>query len=54
LKIIINRLRSTLGQEKLEVFMMMNVEKELLDEISFDDILEHVKERSPLKRKMLS
>jgi hypothetical protein len=54
LKIIKNRLRSSLGQEKLEAFMMMNVEKELLEEISFDDILEYVKENSPLTRKMLS
>ncbi|KAE9537973.1 hypothetical protein AGLY_005945 [Aphis glycines] len=41
LKIIKNRLRSSLSQEILESFMMMSVEKELLEEVSFDDILKH-------------
>lgn len=54
LKIIKHRLRSSLSQEKLESFMMMSVEKELLEEVSFDDILEHVKQSSPLMKKMLS
>ncbi|KAF0702135.1 zinc finger MYM-type protein 1-like, partial [Aphis craccivora] len=39
-------------QEKLESFMMMSVEKQLLEEVSFDDILEHVKQSSPLMKKM--
>jgi len=34
--------------------MMMSVEKELLEEVSFDDILEHVKQILPLMKKMLS
>lgn len=54
LNIIKNRLRSSLGQEKLESFMMMSVKKELLEEVSFDDILEHVKQSSPLMKTILS
>jgi len=53
LKIIKNRLRSSLGNEHLEAFLL-SVEKEILDEIEFDDILEIVKSSSPLMSKLLS
>lgn len=54
LKIIKNRLRSSLGQEKLEAFMIMSVEKELLEEVTFQDILDYIKKSSTLMNKMLS
>lgn len=44
LKIIKNRLRSSLGQDKLEAFMLISVEKELLEEVTFQDILKYVKQ----------
>ncbi|KAF0715684.1 zinc finger MYM-type protein 1-like, partial [Aphis craccivora] len=40
LKLIKNRLRSSLGNEHLEAFLLMTVEKEILDKIEFEDILE--------------
>ncbi|XP_003248314.1 uncharacterized protein LOC100575441 [Acyrthosiphon pisum] len=54
LKIIKNRLRSSLGNEHLEAFLLMTVEREILDEIEFEDILEIVKSSSPLMSKLLS
>ncbi|XP_065658893.1 zinc finger MYM-type protein 1-like [Hydra vulgaris] len=54
LKIIKNRLRSSLGNEHLEAFLLMTVEKEILDEIEFEDILEIVKSSSPLMSTLLS
>ncbi|XP_029341138.1 uncharacterized protein LOC107882835 isoform X1 [Acyrthosiphon pisum] len=54
LKIIKNRLRSSLGNEHLEAFILMTVEREILDEIEFEDILEIVKSSSPLMSKLLS
>jgi len=53
LKIIKSRLRSSIGNEKLEAFMLMNVEKELL-EVNFQDVLLYVKQSSSLMCKLLS
>lgn len=54
LKLIKNRLRSSLGNEHLETYLLMSVEKEILEEIEFEDILEIVKSSSPLMTKLLS
>ncbi|KAE9523741.1 hypothetical protein AGLY_015801 [Aphis glycines] len=43
LKLIKNRLRSSLGNEHLEAFLLMTVEKEIVDEIEFEDILEIIR-----------
>lgn len=48
LKIIKNRLRSSLVNEHLEAFLLMIAEKEILDEIEFEFVLEIVKCTSPL------
>lgn len=39
LKIIKHRLRSSIEQEKLEALMLMSVEKELLEDVDFNEIL---------------
>ena len=39
LKIVKTRLRSSLSNELLETFMLMSIEKDLLSEISVDDII---------------
>jgi hypothetical protein len=39
LKIVKTRLRSLLSNELLETFMLMSIEKDLLSEISMDDII---------------
>lgn len=54
LKLIKTRLRATLEQEKLEAFMMMSVEKELLHEVKFEEILTYIKNSSSLMNKMLT
>lgn len=54
LKIIKSRLRSSIGNEKLEAFMLMSVEKELLEEVNFQEILQYVKQSSSLMCKLLS
>ncbi|XP_025190886.1 uncharacterized protein LOC112591326 [Melanaphis sacchari] len=54
LKLIKTRLRSTLEQEKLEAFMMMSVEKELLYDVKFEEILTYIKNSSSLMNKMLT
>ncbi|XP_065321026.1 zinc finger MYM-type protein 1-like [Gordionus sp. m RMFG-2023] len=40
MKIIKKRLRANIGQEKLEAFLMMSVERELLSQIEIEDILD--------------
>uniref|UniRef100_A0A2S2NBF1 Zinc finger MYM-type protein 1 n=1 Tax=Schizaphis graminum TaxID=13262 RepID=A0A2S2NBF1_SCHGA len=54
LKIIKNRLRSSLNQERLEAFMMMSAEKLVLEEVDFQDVLEIIKNSSSLLLKLLS
>lgn len=53
-KLIKTRLRATLEQEKLEAFMMMSVEKELLHDVKFEEILTYIKNSSSLMNKMLT
>ncbi|KAF0742362.1 zinc finger MYM-type protein 1-like [Aphis craccivora] len=54
LKIIKSRLRSSIGNEMLEAFMLMSVEKDLLEEVNFQEILQYVKQSSSLMCKLLS
>ncbi|KAL4113856.1 hypothetical protein QTP88_017417 [Uroleucon formosanum] len=54
LKIIKNWLRSSLNQERLEAFMMMSVEKQILEEVDFQDVLEIIKNSSSVLLKLLS
>jgi len=54
LKLIKTRLRATLEQEKLEAFMMMSVETELLHDVKFEEILTYIKNSSSLMNKMLT
>lgn len=54
LKLIKNRLRSTLTQEHLEAFMLMSAEKEILEEVDFQDVLHIIKHSSTLLLKLLS
>lgn len=53
LKLIKTRLRATLEQEKLEAFLMMSVEKELLHDGKYEEILTYIKNSSSLMNKML-
>ncbi|KAE9528830.1 hypothetical protein AGLY_012405 [Aphis glycines] len=54
LKIIKNRLRSSLGQDHLEIFMLMSIERDILETVDFSEILEYVKGTSDLMKKMLT
>lgn len=51
LKIIKNRLRSSMNQDCLEAFMLMSVERELLDVVKFDRVFNAlVSDSAELKR----
>ena len=51
LKIIKTRLRSSLSQERLEAFMLMSVERELLEKVNFQKIVDElVRDSVELKR----
>ncbi|XP_069832299.1 zinc finger MYM-type protein 1-like [Dendropsophus ebraccatus] len=54
LKLIKTRLRVTMGQELLEALMIMSVERDLLELVQFQDVLEIVRESSPLMRSLLT
>jgi len=54
LKIIKNRLRSSLGQDHLEILMLMSIERDILENVEFSDILEYVKGTSDLMKKMFT
>lgn len=54
LKIIKSRLRASLSNDHLETFLLMSVEKDVLEEILFEDILEYLKNSSSLMSKLLS
>jgi len=53
LKFVKNRLRSTLTQERLEAFMLMCTEKEILMTLDNDGIIDRVAESSELLRRLL-
>lgn len=46
LKYVFNRLRNTLSQEKLDTFLLMNVEKDILLNIKNDDIINLITKKS--------
>lgn len=61
LKIIKNRLISSLDQDHLEIFMLMSIERDILETVDFSDILElHIlkyllhKGTSDLMKKMIT
>lgn len=53
LKMIKNRLCFSLNQERLEVFMMISAEKQVLKKVNFQDTLEIIKNSSSLLIKLL-
>ncbi len=52
LKYVKNRLRSTMGQERLNALMMINVERDLTEAVSFDAVIDKFAD-TPLLRKLL-
>lgn len=53
LKFIKNRLRSSISQENLEAFMLMSVEKDILNEIDSNEIIDIVAQQSKLLKSKL-
>ncbi|XP_051992935.1 uncharacterized protein LOC127651233 isoform X2 [Xyrauchen texanus] len=53
LKFVKNRLRSTIGQEHLEAFMLMATEKNILMSLDTDGVINKVAETSDLLRRQL-
>lgn len=53
LKYILNRLRNCLSQNKLEAFLLMSCEKDVLNNIPNDKIIDIMKDRSKLYNKLL-
>lgn len=54
LKIIKNRLRASLSNDRLDAFLLMSVEKEILSDLKFEDILDIIKNSSQTLSKLLS
>ncbi|XP_077113081.1 uncharacterized protein LOC143768273 [Ranitomeya variabilis] len=54
LKLIKTRLRVTMGQDLLEAIMIMSVEQDLLELVQYQDVLEIIRESSPLMRSLLT
>lgn len=54
LKIIKNRLRASLSNDRLDAFLLMSVEKEILNDLKFEDILDIIKNSSHTLSKLLS
>jgi len=54
LKIIKNRLRASLSNDRLDAFLLMSVEKEILNDLNFEDILDIIKNSSHTLSKLLS
>jgi len=53
LKIIKTRLRASLGNDKLETFMLMSSEKDVLDSITIDDLIHELVKDCQFFAKML-
>lgn len=53
LKLVKNRLRTSLNQENLEAFILMATEKEILMALDKDDIIDKMAESSELLRRLL-
>ncbi|CAH2254240.1 zinc finger MYM-type 1-like, partial [Pelobates cultripes] len=54
LKLIKTRLRATMGQELLDALMLMSVERDLLEQVQFPDVLEIIRQSSTLMRSLLT
>lgn len=54
LKYILNRLRNSLGQDHLEAFMLMAIEKDVLQSLDNNDIIKHLIENCKSLRQLLS
>ncbi|XP_030271602.1 uncharacterized protein LOC115580951 [Sparus aurata] len=54
LKFVKNRLRTSMSQDRLEAFLLMSTEKELLMELDSDGIIDKMAESSALMRRMLT
>ena len=54
LKIIKSRLRSMLGQEQLEAFMLLSIERRILDGISNDEVIEEFAKTSKELSRLLT
>ncbi|CAH2278294.1 zinc finger MYM-type 1-like [Pelobates cultripes] len=54
LKLIKTRLRATMGQELLDALMLMSVERDLLEQVQFPDVLEIIRQSSALMRSLLT
>ncbi|CAH2324728.1 zinc finger MYM-type 1-like, partial [Pelobates cultripes] len=50
LKLIKTRLRATMGQELLDALMLMSVERDLVEQVQFLDVLEIIRQSSSLMR----
>ena len=53
MKIVKTRLRASLGNEKLETFMMMSTEKDILDAVTVDDLISIMARDSQVFSKLL-
>ena len=54
LKQVKTRLRSTLGNDKLEAFILMDCERDLLEYVSPDYVIRHLSEKSTVFKNMFS
>lgn len=53
LKIVKTRLRSSLGNDKLETFMLMNCEKDVIESITLDEVITYMAKDSVVYSRML-
>lgn len=53
LKLVLNRLRSLLGQELVEAFIILSSEADLLESLDYDYIIEKIANSTPLLKKKL-
>lgn len=53
LKYILNRLRNCLSQEKMDTFLLMNIEKDILQNIKNEDVIELIANKSSLLKNLL-
>ena len=54
MKIIKSRLRSMLGQEQLEAFMLLSIEQKLVGEIPNDEVIEEFSKTSKELSRLLT
>lgn len=54
LKYILNRLRNCLSQEKLESFLLMSVERDILNNVSNTSIMDIICQKSNTMKNLLS